>query len=108
MSAEFAGALTQRVSILRRAADRDDLGGADGGWSVIVSGWAVLEPVTAAAWGAGDLPSGKPRWRAVLRAGADVAAGDRLQWRLLLLAVRSIATDPAWPDRIALVLEEVP
>ena len=108
MSGEFAGALTQRVSILRRAADRDDLGGADGGWSVVAGHWAALEPVTAAAWGAGDLPSAKPRWRAVLRAGVDVAPGDRLQWRLLLLGVRSVGTDPASPDRIALVLEEVP
>jgi head-tail adaptor len=108
MSAEFAGALTQRVSILRRSADRDDLGGADGGWSVVEGAWAALEPVTAAAWGAGDLPAAKPRWRAMLRAGADVAPGDRLQWRLLLLAVRSVASDPAWPDRLALILEEVP
>lgn len=108
MSGEFAGGLTQRVSILRRSADRDDLGGADGGWAVVAGTWAALEPVTAAAWGAGDLPSARLRWRAVLRAGTGIAPGDRLQWRLLLLVVRSISTDPAWPDRIALTLEEVP
>jgi head-tail adaptor len=106
MSGEFAGALGQRVAILRRDAGRDDLGGADGGWSAIGSAWAALEPVAPAAWGAGDRPSARTRWRAVLRAGADVAAGDRLQWRLLLLAVRAVAVDPAWPDRIALTLEE--
>ncbi len=106
MSGEFAGALTQRVSILRRSDERDDLGGADGGWSVVTGAWAALEPVTAAPWGAGDLPSARPRWRAVLRAGADVSPGDRLQWRLLLLAVRAVESDPALPDRIALTLEE--
>lgn len=108
MSAELAGALTQRVSILRRATPRDDLGGADGGWSVVAGAWAALEPVAPASWGAGDLPSARPRWRGVLRVGADVAPGDRLQWRLLLLGVRAVGTDPAWPDRIALTLEEVP
>ncbi|MBA2932981.1 head-tail adaptor protein [Sphingomonas sp. CGMCC 1.13654] len=106
MSAEFAGALTQRVAILRRSADRDDLGGAAGDWSVVAGAWAALEPITAAAWGEGDLPTATPRWRAVLRVGADVAPGDRLQWRLLLLTVRTVGTDPAWPDRIALTLEE--
>jgi len=107
MSGEFAGALGQRVAILRRAAGRDDLGGADGGWSVIGSAWAALEPVAPAPWGAGDLPSAGTRWRAVLRAGADVVPGDRLQWRLLLLAVRTVAVDPAWPNRLAFTLEDV-
>jgi len=106
MSGEFAGALGQRVAILRRSADRDDLGGADGGWSAIGSAWAALEPIQSAPWGRGDLPSARTRWRAVLRAGADVAPGDRLQWRLLVLAVRTVAVDPAWPDRLALTLEE--
>lgn len=106
MSGELAGGLARRVTILRRSPDRDDLGGADGNWSVMASAWAALEPVAAAAWGAGDRPSASSRWRATLRAGIDVTAGDRLQWRLLLLAVPTVEADPATPDRITLTLEE--
>ncbi|MDH7639583.1 phage head completion protein [Sphingomonas oryzagri] len=106
MSGELAGALTQRVSILRRSADRDDLGGASGEWEVVAATWAALEPIAAASWGAGDRPSATPRWRAVLRAGVDAAPGDRLQWRLLLLTVRAGEAAPATPDRIMLTLEE--
>lgn len=106
MSGELAGALARRVSILRRAATRDDLGAASGEWLVIAGAWAALEPIAAAGWGAGDRPFATPRWRAVLRAGAGVAPGDRLQWRLLLLTVRAVEADPALPDRIVLTLEE--
>jgi head-tail adaptor len=106
MSGELAGALTRRISILRRAADRDDLGGASGEWEVVAATWAALEPITAANWGAGDRPTATPRWRALLRAGVDAVAGDRLQWRLLLLTVRAVTADPATPDRIVLTLEE--
>lgn len=106
MSGELAGALTRRVSILRRANDRDDLGGANGEWSVVAGAWASLEPINPANWGEGDLPTATPRWRAVLRAGTEVAPGDRVQWRLLLLTVRAVEADPATPDRIVLTLEE--
>jgi head-tail adaptor len=106
MSGEFAGALTQRVVILRRSADRDDLGGADGGWTAIAGAWAAIAPGAPARWGEGDRPAATPRWRAALRSGTDVAPGDRLQWRLLLLAVRTVEADPAAPDRLTLTLEE--
>jgi head-tail adaptor len=105
---EFAGGLTQRVTVQRRSADRDDLGGADGGWTTLASVWAALAPIAPAAWGAGDpggRPSAAPRWRASLRT-ADVVPGDRLQWRGASLVVRSVEADPAAPDRLTLVLEE--
>jgi head-tail adaptor len=106
MNGEFSGALTQRVIVQRRAATRDDLGGASGAWTTIATVWAGISPVTPASWGAGDLPAAAPRWTATIRAGADVAIGDRLQWRGLLFAVRAIAADPAMPDRLTIVLEE--
>jgi head-tail adaptor len=106
MSAEFAGALTQRVALLRRAEARDDLGGADGAWTTLATTWAALAPVASASWGAGDRPAAVPRWGATLRAGVDVRPGDRLQWRLLLLTVRTVAADPTTPDRLTLTLEE--
>jgi head-tail adaptor len=106
MSGEFSGALTQRVLVQRRAATRDDLGGASGAWAMIATLWAAIEPATSVSWGEGDLPAAAPRWRATIRAGTDVAIGDRLQWRGLLFAVRMVAADPAMPDRLTLMLEE--
>jgi head-tail adaptor len=106
MSGEFSGALTQRVLVQRRAATRDDLGGASGAWTTIATLWAAIEPITPASWGEGDLPAAAPRWRATIRAAADVAIGDRLQWRGLLFAVRTVEADPAMPDRLTLMLEE--
>jgi head-tail adaptor len=106
MSAELAGTLGRRLTILRRAPDRDDLGGAAGEWAAVSAVWGSLEPLAPAVWSAGDRPAATPRWRAVVRSGADVVPGDRLQWRLLLLAVRSVEADPATPDRLILTLEE--
>ena len=102
---EFAGGLTQRVVVQRRAADRDDLGGADGGWATIAQVWAALAPIAPAAWGQGDRPGAAPRWKASLRT-TDVLPGDRLQWRGADLTVRSVEADPAASDRLTLVLEE--
>ncbi len=106
MSGELSGALTERVAVQRRAEARDDLGGAAGAWTTIATLWAALEPITAAAWGAGDMPVAAPRWRATMRSGADMAAGDRLQWRGRLFAVRAVEADPAAPDRLIVMLEE--
>ena len=108
MSAEFAGSLDQRVTIQRRAADRDDLGGASGGWEAGVAVWAALAPLTPGIGGEGDRPLGRSRWKAVIRAGAEIVPGDRLQWRGGTFAVRSVEADPATPDRLTLMLEEQP
>lgn len=106
MSGEFSGALTERVTLQRRAATRDDMGAANGAWTTIATLWAGIAPVTPASWGAGDLPAAAPRWAATIRAGADVATGDRLQWRGLSFTVRTVETDPAIRDRLTLVLEK--
>ena len=107
MSGELAGALDQRVTILKRAGDRDDLGGASGPWEERATVWAAIAPMRDGPWGAGDRSSAAARWRAVLRAGAAVAVGDRLRWRGAMFAVREAPADPATPDRISLTLEEV-
>lgn len=106
MSGEFAGTLDQHVRIERRAATRDDLGGADGAWTTQATLWAAIAPLASAPWGLGDRPAASLRWVATLRLGADVRAGDRLQWRGRLFAIRAAEADPATPDRLTLMLEE--
>ena len=106
MSGELAGALDQRVTIERRAADRDALGGASGAWSVIATRWAALAPDAAGDLISGDTLSSSPRWRATLRAPLDAAPSDRIGWGGRRLAVRARLDDPATPDRIILICEE--
>jgi head-tail adaptor len=103
--AELAGLLRERVDILRRAATRDDLGGASGDWMRLASVWAQIVPDGDGPVD-GDWPDGPARWLATLRSAALVRAGDRLGWRDRLLKVRSVIADPATPDRLALTLED--
>jgi head-tail adaptor len=102
----LAGALSERVTLLRRAETRDALGGAVVSWADGGLRWAALVPAGEAD-GTGDRPFGVPRWSATLRAGVAVAPGDRLMWRDRLVGVLAVTADPATPDRLTLKLEEV-
>ncbi|HEY0270763.1 MAG TPA: head-tail adaptor protein [Sphingomonas sp.] len=104
--AEFSGALDQRLTLLARAATRDDLGGASGAWVAGAKVWAALRPDGAGTEGEGDAPGANPRWQATVRAPSPVASQDRVAWRGLTLRVRRVAADPATPDRIIWYLEE--
>jgi head-tail adaptor len=108
MSAEFAGALDQRVTLRRRDPARDDLGAPGAGWASVGALWAQVAPLPPATWGEGDRPAAAQRWRATVRAGADVRPGDALDWRGAGFAVRSVVADPALPDRLVLHLEALP
>jgi head-tail adaptor len=103
----LAGVLTERVFLLLHNPARDDLGGAIGGWTTQASLWAAITPDGAATADDGDRRSTPHRWRAILRSGVQITAGDRLQWKGLLMDVLRVETDPARRDRITLRLEEV-
>lgn len=102
---EFAGSLRERVTIERRADDRDSTGGAIGGWSAIATVAAAIAPDGATEIEAGEALDARPRWRVTVRP-TDVNLGDRLAWRGRLLAVRGVTADPRTPDRIELASEE--
>jgi head-tail adaptor len=104
--AELAGALSERVEVQRRAAERDALGGAAGAWGAVGSTWAEIVPDGTGAPVAGEAIEALPRWRVTLRADADVAVGDRLIWRGRRLRVRARTDDPRLPDRVLLRAEE--
>jgi head-tail adaptor len=103
---ELAGALTERLTILVRAATRDALGGASGAWLPGATIWASLSPDGAATEGEGDVPGMAGRWRATVRAPSPVASQDRVQWRGRTLRVRGVTADPATPDRLIWLLED--
>ena len=102
---EFAGTLTQRVTIERRAGDRDQAGGATGGWPAIATTFAAIAPAGTTDIEAGEALDARPRWGVTMRP-ADVIFGDRLRWGARLLAVRSVVADPRTPDRMMLECEE--
>lgn len=106
MSAELAGALSERVELQRRATERDALGGAVGAWVVVGSAWAEIAPERTGPLVAGEAIEALPGWRVTLRADADVSVGDRLAWRGRRLRVRARIDDPALPDRVQLRAEE--
>ena len=103
---ELAGTLTETVTIERRGAARDALGGAAGSWAAIATAAAAIAPDARGAATAGDAVAGLPLWRVTLRAPSPVAVGDRLLWRSRRLAVRGVENDPRRPDRIILMAEE--
>lgn len=107
MSGELAGVLRERVTLLRRDAARDALGGASGEWAAIGEAWAAIVPDGAGGAVSGDAPDAPQRWRVTLRAPTPATIGDRLGWGARGLRVRGRSDDPAMPDRVTLLVEEV-
>ena len=109
MSREFAGALRQLIRIERRGEGRSPDGAASGGWTLVRSAWAEMQP---ARWGPpfeGGAVSARTRWMTRLRSGgAPVQLGDRIVWKGLKLEVRAIEATPASPQQIILQSEELP
>lgn len=109
--AEFAGALRERVTLLRPAS-RDDLGGV-GGWRDGETVWAAIRPDGADAstgasmggWGAGDDAGATRRWVVTLRASFGSIAAQRLRWGTRTLRVRRADCDPRDADRLVLFVE---
>lgn len=106
MSGELAGRLRERVTVERRAATRDALGGATGAWIAVATIRAAVAPGRAGPAVAGDAPSGLDDWIVTARAEADVRVGDRLVWRGRRLAAVRVVRDPRAPDRIEIFNEE--
>lgn len=103
---EFAGRLAERVTLARRVPDRDQYGGWTGGWLTLGSAWALVEPEGDGVAEAGDAAVGARRWRVTLRPAALIV-GDRIGWGAETLEVRRAWSDPALPDRMIAIAEEV-
>jgi len=107
-AAEFAGGLKERVTIEYQAPGTDALGIANGAWQTRGCVWASLVPSTTdgAAY-AGDAMSAAQRYHVTVRRRADVRVGDRLIWRGRALIVLNLAHDPAQPDRMTFLVEQM-
>jgi len=106
-AAEFAGALRERVTLEYQAAGTDALGVANGAWRLRGTVWAAIVPAGEGAVAVGDALSAEPRYRVTLRRRDDFSVGDRLIWRGRTLSVLSLSTDPAQPDRMTCLVEQM-
>lgn len=107
MRAEFAGTLTQRVTLSRLSEERTESGLSESRWEVFASCLASVVPEGAGAEAEGMTLSGMPRYRVVLRSRADVRVEQRVSWRGRQFLVKQLLDDPRLPDRIELRCEEV-
>jgi head-tail adaptor len=106
MSAEFAGALNQRVVIEQKAKGRSSSGSAVRKWDYGGAAWASITPLIPAGLVVGDTLSSALRWQVRLRKREDLSLTTRLVWNGRFLMVRSIVSDPAEPARFVLTCEE--
>jgi head-tail adaptor len=107
MSAEFAGALRERITIERRLGSRDAIAGATGRYMYDGCAWASVNPIIPAGLVAADTLSAMPRWAVTMRKREWIDQRIRLIWRGRMLAVRSVVSDPREPAQMVLTCEEV-
>lgn len=105
MRKEFAGAMNERVTLLKPTAGRDALGDAGGDWTMVDLVWARVVPAATGPDHAGDTRAGLPRWRMWMRPCA-VAVGDRIERVNGVLDIVEVTADPAMPDRVTILGEE--
>ncbi len=106
MSAEFAGALRERVTLERQAPGRDALGVASGAWVSLGQCWAAVLPAGEGAGFVGDAAAAPARYRLILRKRRVFGVGDRVVWRGQTLVVLNVTHDPATPDRMSCLIED--
>lgn len=100
MSAEFAGALCERVVLEHWQGDPEG-----GAWLAAGEHWASLVPHDAQTPVIGEGRVSRPRYRLVMR-GGDAGLAHRFRWRGRVLAVLRLEPDPRTPDRQALIVED--
>jgi head-tail adaptor len=102
----FAGILRERVVLQRRSESRDALGALDDDWTVIDVVWASARPIGHGEAHVGQALDARPLWRVSLRP-CDVRVGDRIERLTHSVNVTRVIADPALPDRVVAIGEEV-
>jgi head-tail adaptor len=108
MSAEFAGSLSERITVERQIEARTAMGLAAGEWVPLFACMASIVPESAAgAEAEGQALSAMARFQVTIRAHCGVAVGQRIVWGGTRLAVRQVINDPRTRDRVTMRCEEV-
>lgn len=106
MVSGLAGRLRTRLGVERFSGAADGAGGFDGGWQPNGSLWAELSEAGEDARIEGEARVRRARWKVLAREGA-IDLTCRLRWGTRAFAVLSLTRDPATPDRLRLLVEEV-
>jgi len=106
MSGEFAGTMRERITLLTPSAGRDALGGGEEDWTIVDLVWAAVEPAGRGPFFTGDARAALPLWKVTLRP-CGVRVGDRIERTSGTIAVREVRIDPALPDRVVAIGEEI-
>jgi hypothetical protein len=106
MSGELAGRMRERVTLFTPSAGRDALGGVEGDWTLVDLVWAAVEPVGRGPFFTGDARAAPPLWKLTLRPCA-VRVGDRIERTSGTVEIREVRIDPALPDRVVAIGEEI-
>lgn len=106
---ELSGKLSERVLIERQEAGRDLSGGFSGVWHTEATRWAKVEPIVRGSLSRleADTRLTARTWRVMMRPGFAVTLDMRLRWRGRILRLLGVETDPAVPDRIIILAEEL-
>ncbi len=104
---EFAGSLSERVTVEALTGERNSLGAQVPEYVVVARSLAAVAPEGVGAETEGQALSAMARFRVTIRVREGIHVGQRLRWRERLLIIRQRIDDPALPDRITLRCEEI-
>lgn len=107
MRGELAGALRERVTIERRAGDRDAIAGASGRHLYDGAAWVAVAPLTFGAESVAQALSALPRFAVTMRKREGIGPWTRLVWRGRFLRVLAVLSDPRDAARMQLTCEEL-
>ncbi len=103
MTDEFAGTLSERVSVWRSPGR--NAAGAALAESEQAKAWAAVSPQQAGIDVRGGRQGTFGRWTLLMRVGDAPLVGDGLRWRTARLRVLSVTRDPRVADRVRVLAE---
>lgn len=104
---EFAGTLSERITIERLVGARTPMGVQQTQWEPVCRCLAAVALEGAGAESEAQALSAMPKYRVTIRWREGIAIDQRLNWRGRLLMVRQLLDDPRARDRITMRCEEV-
>lgn len=109
MGAELAGRLRQRLRFERRTEIPDGAGGIGNHWSLAAEVWGELRPEGRGPTSVLDADTRVSigRWRILVRNDLPLTLDMRVIWQGLAMRLTGIERDPAVPDRMLLLAEEI-
>ena len=106
MTKEFAGTLSERITVERPVSSRDAMGLQEHGWEPVARCRAAIVGEGTGAESEGMALSAMQRFRVTVRAIEGLAIDQRILWGERTLMVRQVLIDPQARDRLTLRCEE--